>query len=56
MIRFRVLGASSLVVASSQCEPPAIEEPKDEDEVFSGSAAARIVTRYAGYGSGANAR
>jgi hypothetical protein len=29
---------------------PAKEEPNDEDEIFSGSAAALTVTRYAGYG------
>jgi hypothetical protein len=35
---------------------PAIEEPNDEDEVFSGSAAASTVTRCANCASGANAR
>ena len=55
MIRFRVLRASSLAVANSQYEPAANEEPNDEDEVFSGSAAAHTVTRCASYRSGANA-
>src|ERR1700682_5093387 len=32
------------------------EVPNDEDEILSGSAAARIVTWYASYGSGRNAR
>jgi hypothetical protein len=50
----QVLPASSLAVASSQCEPSATEEPNDEDDVFSGSAAA--VTRYASHASGANVR
>jgi hypothetical protein len=35
---------------------PATEESNDEDEVFSGSAAACAVTRCASCGSGANAR
>jgi hypothetical protein len=35
---------------------PATEEPNDEDEVFSDSAAACTVTRCASCGSGANAR
>src|SRR5216684_6505082 len=35
---------------------PAIEEPNDEDEILSGSAAARTVTRDVSYGSGANKR
>jgi hypothetical protein len=55
MIRFRLLRASSLAVASSHVSP-ANEEPNDEDKIFSGSAAARTVTRRASYGSGANAR
>src|SRR5258708_4981360 len=33
---------------------PAIEEPNDEDEILSGSAAARTVTRDVSYGSSAN--
>jgi hypothetical protein len=41
--------------ASSQREPPAKRGTNDEDEVFSGSAAARTVTRCASHGSGANA-
>src|ERR1700675_3664082 len=32
------------------------EVPNDEDEILSGSAAARIVTWYTSYGSGRNAR
>src|SRR5712692_11510982 len=35
---------------------PAIEEPNDADEILSGSAAARTVTRDVSYGSGANKR
>jgi hypothetical protein len=50
MIRFRELRPSSFG------NGPPTEVPNDEDEILSGSAAARIVTCYASHGSGRNAR
>src|ERR1700722_6092898 len=51
MIRFRELRPSSFGNG-----PPTTRYPNYEDEILSGSAAARIVTWYVSYGSGRNAR
>src|ERR1700732_5311214 len=51
MIRFRELRPSRF-----GNETPRNEVPNDEDEILSGRAAGRIVTWYASYGAGRNAR